>query len=819
METGWTTPQTPAVNGRNNSNIRGCATFLLLIGVSLWVLFLSVLGLLSGWIIEQGLFDGSLGFPDLRWLAALIVGAGLVFPLLVLSKIIKDTQQQSIYHTWLLAAIWSLLCFPIRFLPITAFQSVSSLQILILGVFLVLIEMRRRKFTSKIKIAGQKPSSIGIGVSLGLLTGIPWTFWGALGSVLDSLLGLATGLLTGFLASWLLEHGLMAGVTPSVSDGDDKPVVLHKFTRGKIALLGYTGCILMIILITGVAMNGNQWIVLTTVPVTAIPGTFLLVGSESRSKFWAVAALAGITTAWPLMWMDPDELMLVSSLGPGELMALSFRAAFFTVVILLLMSLVIFGLRHRLRVLELSVNKNLTLIGISGLLLFGTYFLWGTPGFYGEKWFVILNSQADLTQVNNIASYKDRRQFVYDHLVEHAEASQREIRRSLERWGIDYKPYYLVNGLEVHGGPVIRAWLENHPDVERVLPNPQLRPLPNPPKAAAGTATKDEGPDWNLTMIHAEKVWEMGYRGEGILIGQSDSGVQGNHPELADSYRGRNGTNERNWYDPWNHSAQPVDIGGHGTHTLGTILGNTVGVAPDAEWIGCVNLARNLANPAFYLDCWQFSFAPFPQNGDPFRDGDPRNGAMVLNNSWGCPEVEGCDAATFASAVKALRAAGIFTVVSAGNAGLSGCGSVKDPPAIYDEVYSVGVVNSSGSIANFSSLGPVSVDGSNRVKPDILAPGERVLSAYPGNSYEVTSGTSMAGPHVAGVVTLIWSANPGLIGDVATTEKLINQTASYYSGWEPGCDQTADAFPKNGSGYGLIDAHAAVKAALELIQR
>ncbi len=178
-----------------------------------------------------------------------------------------------------------------------------------------------------------------------------------------------------------------------------------------------------------------------------------------------------------------------------------------------------------------------------------------------------------------------------------------------------------------------------------------------------------------------------------------------------------------NWYDPWNGSKKPVDIGGHGTHTLGSIVGKNVGVAPKAEWIGCVNLARNLGNPAYYLDCMQFMLAPFPQNGDPFKDGEAGKGANVLNNSWGCPAAEGCDPETFIPAVRALKDAGVFVVASAGNTGYGGCSSIQDPLALYEDVYTVGAVDKNRNLAGFSSVGPVTVDGSGRTKPDIGAPG------------------------------------------------------------------------------------------------
>ena len=315
-------------------------------------------------------------------------------------------------------------------------------------------------------------------------------------------------------------------------------------------------------------------------------------------------------------------------------------------------------------------------------------------------------------------------------------------------------------------------------------------------------------------MIGADKVWdEFGVQGEGIVVGQSDSGVDGNHPALRDRYRGRTQGNDYNWFDPWDGTKSPNDENGHGTHTLGTILGaDGIGVAPKAEWMACANLDRNLASPALYLDCMQFMLAPFPQGGDPLKDGDPTRAAHVMNNSWGCPEIEGCDPNALLHAANNLRDAGIFVVVSTGNDGPN-CETVESPLSLYDSVFSVGAVNAQGSMADFSSRGPVIVDGSKRIKPDIAAPGVDILSAFPGGTYESESGTSMAGPHVVGVVALIWSAQPKLIGDIEATEQLIIDTAQPYDGAPIGCMSGSN--PSNAYGYGIVDVYAAVKKALE----
>jgi len=379
---------------------------------------------------------------------------------------------------------------------------------------------------------------------------------------------------------------------------------------------------------------------------------------------------------------------------------------------------------------------------------------------------------------------------------------------------VEYTPYYLVNALEVRGGTLVRLYLSTRPEVDRVIPSPRLRPA-NP---AGVSASGDSGPaptgvQWNVTMIGADRVWEeFDVRGEGVVVGQSDSGADVNHLALKETYRGNTGGDDYNWLDPWNGKPAPYDDGGHGTHTLGTIVGqNGIGIAPEATWFACANLNRNLANPALYLDCMQFMLAPFPQDGDPFVDGDPTRAADVLNNSWGCPEIEGCDPNALLYAANNLRDAGIFVVVSTGNDGPA-CSTVNAPLSLYDSVFSVGAIDRAGDMADFSSRGPVTADGSGRMKPDIAAPGVDVYSSLPGGAYGSNSGTSMAGPHVVGAVTLLWSADPSLIGDIDRTEQLLIETADPYTGLVSGCFE--GDVPNAAYGYGILDVYEAVKEAL-----
>jgi subtilisin family serine protease len=223
----------------------------------------------------------------------------------------------------------------------------------------------------------------------------------------------------------------------------------------------------------------------------------------------------------------------------------------------------------------------------------------------------------------------------------------------------------------------------------------------------------------------------------------------------------------------------------------------------------------------------EFLLAPFPLAGDPFHDGDPARGAQVVNNSWGCPREEGCQPDTLRTAVTNLRVAGQMMVTSAGNDG-PWCGTVQAAPAIYDAVYSVGAITQSDRAAEFSSRGPVLADDCQVSKPDIVAPGVDIRSSIP-DGYASLPGTSMAGPHVAGAVALLWSIDRSLIGDVDRTEGLLNQTAQRLMvdavcfdegvperGAVCGCggDQP-DSVPNHVYGWGQVDVWAAAQELLE----
>jgi subtilisin family serine protease len=319
-----------------------------------------------------------------------------------------------------------------------------------------------------------------------------------------------------------------------------------------------------------------------------------------------------------------------------------------------------------------------------------------------------------------------------------------------------------------------------------------------------------------------------------VIVGSADSGVVWDHPALKEAYLGWDGArvdHEYHWYDPWDGSTEANDDNGHGTHTTGIMVGldgeNQIGVAPGAQWIACRNMRYGIGNPGSYLSCMEFLLAPFPFGGDPLHDGAPEQGALVVNNSWGCPPEEGCMPDTLRTAVENLRAMGQMFVASAGNDGPS-CGTVMHPPALYDAAVTVGATDMDGVATSFSSRGPVEVGlDSAELKPDLAAPGLNIRSAVR-HGYASLPGTSMAGPHVAGAVALLWSADPALVGDLERTEELLLETAQHLTvgntcgeagselGFVCGCGEDGpDSTPNNVYGWGLLDAWAAVERALE----
>ncbi len=666
-------------------------------------------------------------------------------------------------------------------------------------------------------------TSILLGLFCGALVGLGWVFSGVLGTPLEFLLSLLEAVGLALIIAVLMP--LLFVFDPKFPTEWPRwsIVVISTFILSLVPTLlvvrGFQLQAAMVapgILLAGFVYSGLSVMDEKPNPARQWPALFAfllialgipLVFTEGLEGDWMPTALAGI-------WL----------IGMGAATGVSS-----------FLSLLMLGLYGPLRKVKSQIGPGI-LAGLGLIAVPITYAASGGQGFLSDRFFVVMQEQTETDFAIDIEERDERVQVVYETLVEHADETQGELRAFLDERHVEYTPYYLVNGIEVSGGRGLRAAILRQPGVDRIIESPPTRPLPalRGQKTADILASVDDLSElqvdplqdeffttvtWGLSAMEVPKAWEaFDTRGEGIIIGNADSGVDWQHPDLQSNYLGAAGNHDYHWFDPWEGTTEPTDSGGHGTHTAGSSFGASgIGVAPGASWIACRNLARNLGTPAFYLDCMQFLFAPFPLDGDPFEDGDPTRGAHVTNNSWGCPPEEGCDGLTLGIATTHLRNAGQMMVVSAGNSGPV-CETIGIP-ATSDDVLSVGAVSINRQVTFFSSRGPTEdYLGRDLIKPDIVAPGQDVYSAVPGDGYAASQGTSMAGPHVAGLVALMWSANPELIGNIELTEFIIYETANSddVTLVDDPCAEFDDNAKDNVYGFGLVNAYQAVQQAVEV---
>jgi subtilisin family serine protease len=380
-----------------------------------------------------------------------------------------------------------------------------------------------------------------------------------------------------------------------------------------------------------------------------------------------------------------------------------------------------------------------------------------------------------------------------------------------------YTPYWIMNLVVVSATKAELYRIANRGDVEAIEGNFEATLIENVGEPYMGSPALGIGVTNSLTAINADRVWyELGYTGAGTLIGGLDTGVDGDHPALTDRWRG-------NWY-PWDEcwrdalgygDTYPADYHGHGTHTMGTMCGaghatgDTVGVAFDAWWIADNSINQGVS-PEFdndVLGAFQWFADP---DGNPGTTDDVPD---VVQNSWGIDsrfgyDYQDCDY-RWQEAIENCEAAGVVVTFSAGNEGPNpqthrSPANICNTPTVN---FSVGAVDCENygwpyPIASFSSRGPSDCDGVT-IKPEVSGPGVSVYSSYPGGGYARMSGTSMAGPHVAGVVALMRQANPN--ADVATIKTVLMNTSR----------DLGTAGEDNTYGWGVIDAYAAVVAVME----
>jgi subtilisin family serine protease len=426
-------------------------------------------------------------------------------------------------------------------------------------------------------------------------------------------------------------------------------------------------------------------------------------------------------------------------------------------------------------------------------------------------YWAILHRSADLSGASSIKDWDARGAWVVDRLQAVANSSQRGLKALLSRQGVSHESFWIINALRITSKAATLQAVAARREVASIVPD-WWASVPKPIKG-----TDVDAIEWNILRINADDVWNTyNDRGEGITIGSIDTGAQWNHPALIRTYRGicafqcLTANHNYNWFDPSRICPQPVpcDNNGHGTHTMGTMVGddrgaNQIGVAPRAYWITAKGCESNSCSGTALLRSGQWMLAPTDLNDqNPRADLRPH----VVNNSWGTNN--GSDQ-FYRSTVQAWVASGIFPAFANGNAGPS-CGTVG-APASYPESYGTGAFDINNNLASFSSRGPSPISP-NPVKPDISAPGVNVRSSVPTNGYSSLSGTSMASPHVAGTIALIWSINgaPSLSRNIPATMAVLDQTA--INVMSTLCSSN-DPNNNNLWGEGRLDAFAAVTAA------
>ncbi len=411
------------------------------------------------------------------------------------------------------------------------------------------------------------------------------------------------------------------------------------------------------------------------------------------------------------------------------------------------------------------------------------------------RFIVVMAKQADLPLFADDLSRQARASRVVAELQLTAQQTQIDLLSFLEARRAtgqvqQVRPFWILNGVAVTADTDTLLAIAARPDVSVIREDrwqQWVEPLTaeeTPPPAS------EDGAEWNIARIQANLVWDLlGLTGSGVTVGIMDTGVDWQHPALQEQYRGYNphgpSEHEGNWFCATDENYNtPHDGYGHGTHITGTAVGRqdadgvAIGVAPGAQWIA----VKTFSDEGSSYDSWihaAFEWLLAPA-------GDPALAPDVVNASWGssigASEI-------FRPDLQALRSAGIVPVFSAGNDGPEP-GSVGSPGS-HPEAIAVGATDDLDHVTTFSSRGPSPWD---EIKPEVSAPGAQIRSSLPGEDYGSANGTSMATPHVTGLVALLLQADPTLT--VEEVEALLASTAL----------PQGEQIPNNDTGWGRIDA-------------
>jgi subtilisin family serine protease len=398
---------------------------------------------------------------------------------------------------------------------------------------------------------------------------------------------------------------------------------------------------------------------------------------------------------------------------------------------------------------------------------------------------VRMRSQADLSSIS-ARGRAARLRKVVELLHATADAAQAGLAGQLSTWrsqGLVPKvtPLWAIDGVAITAAPVVIQAIAARSDVLSVSADAAIA-------APAFTTSSTAPPEPNINLIGAPTLWEMGFTGQGIVVANMDTGVSVTHPDLSGSYRG--GTDS--WFDPNGQHATPADLSGHGTFTMGVMVGGdaggtSIGVAPGAKWIAAkIFDDQGSATTSGIHAAFQWLLDP---DGNPATPDAPNvvEGSWTMNNP-------GCDL-SFETDLEALRSAGILPVFAAGNSGPATGTSYS--PANNPAGFAVGATDNSDVIGSFSSEGPSACTGDQPIFPDVTAPGVNIRTTGLFGAYADESGTSLAAPHAAGALALLLSAFPGT--QAATQESALDSSAV----------DLGDAGPDNIYGNGRIDVAAA----------
>ncbi|CAG9622442.1 carboxypeptidase regulatory-like domain-containing protein [Sutcliffiella rhizosphaerae] len=418
-----------------------------------------------------------------------------------------------------------------------------------------------------------------------------------------------------------------------------------------------------------------------------------------------------------------------------------------------------------------------------------------------------LKEKPDIAKVSMSArekvSHEERVKMVTNSLQKHANDTQKELEdflEALEKKGMveNIEPLWIINGFTITVDETGLEELMNQELIEKITLDSIIE-LPE----ITTDSSQPRLPEWGLEKIRATNVWgEYGIRGEGIVIGIMDTGVDGGHEALAHNYRGRDGNHQYSWIDVSGQNyATPHDGNGHGTHVAGTAVGGgrgePIGVAPEAEWIAAkIFTDGGSATVSGIHRAFEWFMAP---------GGDPSKAPHIVNNSWGNANTYNME---FYEDVQAWLAAGIVPLFAAGNEG-PGAQTVGSPGS-FPQSLTIGATDIHDQIASFSSRGPVfwidEAGNQQRIlKPNLTAPGHQIFSAWPEGvrgygKYHTISGTSMATPHVAGAIALLLQANQDL--SIQDIKDILIKTARH----EP----HMGSLPNDLYGEGIVNIYKAV---------